>query len=331
MAETNISYCEYSWSGWYGCQHVHAGCANCFAESWAKRYGRAKWGPNGTRVKASDAYWRKPLKWNREAVKQTCQCCDNGFPMVGTTHIPTQSLGMIPNTECRKHRPRVLWDLSDPFEDWRGVIINSQKLPIMDEDCQQNSIRMDTLRNRVFQLIDATPNLDWLLLTKRPENIRQMWPKMDNQGNYWHKANVWLGCSVSDQRTADTMIPEMLRCRDLSPCLWVSVEPMIGPVDLDSIWPGGLPSPGSGPYVPGIDWVVIGGESGPNRRQCEVQWIRNVREQCRAAGVACYVKQDSALKPGQQGRIPDDLWEVKEFPNAECTSLFVIANAERWD
>jgi protein gp37 len=66
---------------------------------------------------------------------------------------------------------------------------------------------------------------------------------------------------------------------------------------------------------PAIDWIITGGESGPDRRPCEVEWFADVASQCEAAGVAFFMKQDGALRPGQQGRIPDALWSRKEFPN----------------
>jgi len=63
-----------------------------------------------------------------------------------------------------------------------------------------------------------------------------------------------------------------------------------------------------------IDWVIVGGESGKNRRDCGVEAIKYVASQCVVAGVPCFVKQDCALKPGQQGRLNDGTWRLKEFP-----------------
>lgn len=65
-----------------------------------------------------------------------------------------------------------------------------------------------------------------------------------------------------------------------------------------------------------LDWVIVGGESGRKARPCDVAWIRSIVEQCNAAGVACFVKQDSGPRPGKQGRIPDDIWAIKEWPEA---------------
>lgn len=61
-------------------------------------------------------------------------------------------------------------------------------------------------------------------------------------------------------------------------------------------------------------WVIVGGESGPNRRPCSASWIMDIADQCKAAGVPCYIKQHDHLKPGQQGAIPDSYWSRKEMP-----------------
>ena len=66
--------------------------------------------------------------------------------------------------------------------------------------------------------------------------------------------------------------------------------------------------------LPTLDWLVVGAESGPHRRPCEIAWLERVAAQCDAAGVPLYVKQGSALRPGQQANIPDRLWRRKEFP-----------------
>jgi hypothetical protein len=68
------------------------------------------------------------------------------------------------------------------------------------------------------------------------------------------------------------------------------------------------------PWMRGVDWIVIGGESGPRARLLDLAWVQSVVGQCRAAVVACFVKQDSGRRPGLQGRLPDDLWAVKQFP-----------------
>lgn len=95
---------------------------------------------------------------------------------------------------------------------------------------------------------------------------------------------------------------------------WVSCEPLLGPVDLDGAggWIAGLHPNGSDA---GLDWVVVGGESGPGRRPCEVEWIADIVRQCDQAEVPVFVKQGSAFRPGQQGDLPDAIWQRKEFPH----------------
>jgi protein gp37 len=169
-------------------------------------------------------------------------------------------------------------------------------------------------RGRLWDLIDETPNLDWLLLTKRPENLPAFVPWcFDHAGeyreNFW--PNVWLGVSVEDQAAADERIPALLEI--LAAVRFLSVEPLLGPVDLTRLtWRGdridALDSEHD-PAGPRIDWVIVGGESGPNARPCDVAWIRSIVDQCAAAGVSCFVKQLGA-KPGEwsgPGFIPGSL------------------------
>lgn len=247
-----------------------------------RRRGRVKWGPNGTRSKTSVSYWKQPLKWNREA-------------------------------KAAGERQRVFCgSLCDVFEDWDGPIVdhNGKQLSRCDSDgcgkyytnefldsdghficdcCRLGQrmpyAEMNDLRRDLFSLIDATPNLDWLLLSKRPENAKRFWPKVDSQAHYWNLKNVWLGTSISDQQTADEMVPRLLENRDLAAKLFLSVEPLLGPVDLR------LYDLDDDQRNQRIDWVIVGGESGPNARQCNVEWICSIVEQCKEAGVACFTKQ----------------------------------------
>jgi len=177
-----------------------------------------------------------------------------------------------------------------------------------------NPCTMDDLRADLFRLIDATPNLDWLLLTKRPENIRPMIER--TVGIEWWKEhcadNTWLGTSCSDQATANKAIPELLKCRDLSTVLFASAEPLLASMDFRAIRYGGIKvdslvgsfqSDVSGPQAGGgrygshakLDLVICGGESGPRARPCDVDWIRSIVRQCKEADVACFVKQLGAF------------------------------------
>lgn len=138
-------------------------------------------------------------------------------------------------------------------------------------------------RDRLFALIHATKSLDWLLLTKRPERVMEIVPESWCDG---FPGNVWFGTTAENQDEADRRIPHLLSVP--AAVRFLSVEPLLGPVNLHRLSDqNGLASPG----IDGIDWVIVGGESGPGARPCDVAWIRSVRDQCREAGVACFVKQ----------------------------------------
>lgn len=162
-------------------------------------------------------------------------------------------------------------------------------------------------RQRLFELIRETPNLDWLLLTKRPESVIQLWPLYKGWSTIEPPIpNLWLGASVEDQQRADERIPLLLQ----TPAVvrFLSVEPLLGPVDLTRITRrlsmastvcGSClqTAPDSGRFSAvllgerPIDWVIVGGESGQKARPCDIAWIRSIVRQCREAGVACFVKQ----------------------------------------
>lgn len=152
-------------------------------------------------------------------------------------------------------------------------------------------------RDRLWMLIaDTVLHLDWLVLTKRIGNAKAMLPPDWGDGYL----NVWLGATVVNQEEADRDIPKLLATP--AEIRFVSVEPMLGPVDLRPWLEGGHPTqadiehPTRGERylrygTPLLDWVIVGGESGPKARPLNLQWVRDIVEQCQAAGVAVFVKQ----------------------------------------
>ena len=289
-ADTKIQWADHTFNHWRGCQKIAPGCANCYAETLSKRNPATLgvWGPRGTRVVASETMWREPLKWDREAAKT----------------------GEYPRVFCAS--------LADVFEDWQGQCRMSDggwcvKHRQWGEltgygSCAlaggNDAVRLDDVRARLAGVWDATPNLDWLVLTKRPENIRRMLPIKagrrdaikDGKANVeaWHRPNVWLGVSIACQDDADRLIPELLKCRDLCAKTFLSIEPLIGPIDLSQWLKCECRSDGYScdACTLGLpDWVIVGGESGPNARPCDVAWIRSIVRQCSDADVPCFVKQ----------------------------------------
>lgn len=136
-------------------------------------------------------------------------------------------------------------------------------------------------RSDLFDLIYSTPHLDWLLLTKRPENVLDMVPA---NWHAWLPANVWIGTSIENQAAADERIPHLLRIP--ASVRFLSMEPLLGPVDLDHVV-----SPGSLETLRGVQWVIVGGESGTKARPMHPDWVRSIRDQCQADGVPFFFKQ----------------------------------------
>jgi protein gp37 len=123
--------------------------------------------------------------------------------------------------------------------------------------------------------------------------------------------NVHFGVSVEDQKNADERIPFLLQTP--AALRWLSVEPLLGPVDFSRHLEVSMRDL-DGPDETNISWAVFGAESGANRRPMEVEWLTRGVDQFRGLDIPVIVKQGSALKPGQQGSIPDEYWKLKEFP-----------------
>jgi protein gp37 len=165
-------------------------------------------------------------------------------------------------------------------------------------------------RDDLFGLIRATPELDWLMLTKRPQNIARMLP-VDWGDGY---RNVWLGITAEEEEfyrirwPIVSRIPAVLR--------FVSYEPAIAPLGaLDIQKADGLP-----------DWVICGGESGQDARRMKPRWARAVRDQCADLGIAFFMKQIGSNHRGWPTNIGgkgDDMdeWpkglQVRQFPSGE--------------
>lgn len=204
MAENSkIEWTDHTFNPWIGCQAVSPdGCRNCYAEGWAKRYGR----DFAQRTRTSEANWRQPLKWNAKAER-----------------------------EGRRFRVFCA-SLADVFDN---------EVPVQ-------------WRRDLFDLIEATPHLDWLLLTKRIGNARRLYGEAFLDSARPWPENVWLGATVVNQGEADRDIPKLLTVP--ARVRFLSIEPMMGPISLDA-WP--LYGEDEQPL---LHWVICGGESGPHAR-----------------------------------------------------------------
>ena len=140
-------------------------------------------------------------------------------------------------------------------------------------------------RARLFELIEYTPNLDWLLLTKRPQNVKRLAKWQDE----WPE-NVWLGTTVELQTRADELLPFLAEIS--AKVRFISAEPLLGPLDLTP-WLGST-----------INWVITGGESGPKARPASPKWFRDIHHHCMERSVAFHFKQWGDWGPGYGENLP---------------------------
>lgn len=259
-AESEIGWTRSTFNPWMGCDRVSEGCKFCYAETLVTTRMRLNvWGParSSSRRRTAASTWDQVRSWNRKAAD----------PAQRPWRVFTASL-------------------ADVFED-------HPQLP--------------PWRRELFELIESCPNLVWLLLTKRPQYIRDMVPPS------WITAplpNVWYGATVETQARAAERVPALLSMPAAH--RFLSCEPLLEPVFLNRSWLGQGTEPIVGRCVsaegsplhspdtecihcgwgmPRIDWVIVGGESGPAARPFGENWALLMTRSCQAAGVPVFVKQ----------------------------------------
>lgn len=163
----------------------------------------------------------------------------------------------------------------------------------------------DAWRPEAWGIIKRTPHLTYQILTKRPERIRDHLP-IDWGDGY---PNVWLGVTCEDQGMADKRIPILLTIP--AKVHWLSIEPLLGPIDLNK--ESDLsPMDCSAEWLEYIDWVIVGGESGPGFRPMSTFDARVLLNQCQSAGIPFWFKQTSGTRPGTQPELLGQLYH--QFP-----------------
>ena len=272
---SNIEWTDTTWNCLVGCTRVSAGCDLCYAAQLA-----------ATRLKHRPEY--------------------QGLAVITASGRPAFT-GTVRFLNER---------LNDPLH-WRKprrVFVNSMS------DLFHDQVTDDQL-DRIFAVMALTPRHIYQVLTKRPERMLEYfhdgragavaaetgsgpdgdrnWPfiRPDDLGDRWPLPNVWLGVSVENQETAEERIPLLLQTP--AAVRWISAEPLLGPIDLRTVVRRAGQYTEADRFLPGLDWVVAGGESGPQARPCDVDWIRSIVQQCQEAGVPVFVKQLGAWVSGE--------------------------------
>lgn len=290
MEKSKIEWCDATVNMWWGCTKVSPGCAHCYADTLAHRWGKEIWGPGKQREDHRAGATKLAMRLARAAAAgrfRQCSVCGKREIRkgdgIGLVCCSNPDCTALPETESDPVRPRVF---SASMADWLDDEVPIEWL-------------VDLLR-----LIHRTkPYIDWLLLSKRPQNwlsrCEAACDYMDAQKmNYgWIEAwvarrdsffagpqNVWIGTTVEDQQRADERIPRLLSIP--AKVRFLSCEPLLGPVDVRFGFDHLVH-----PDRPTIHWVIAGGESGPGARPMHPDWARSLRDQCQAAGVPFLFKQ----------------------------------------
>jgi protein gp37 len=298
---SKIEWCDATWNVVTGCKAVSPGCVNCFAARLA-----------GTRLVASPRY-------------------------AGLATVNEAGRGVW-SGEVRLHPDR----LDEPLH-WRKpcrVFVNSMA-DLFHEDVP------DGFLCRVFKVMGQAERHTFQVLTKRADRMQRFLREQTNAHAIrtledpefcvrWPYPNVWCGVSVEDQRRADERIPLLLQTP--AAVRFVSAEPLLGPVDLGRVRLfEGVHADlvrGRDPFHPAVrpdnsralDWLIVGGESGPGARRMEASWARSLLGQCRSAGIPCFFKQAGSVlarewrcgdaKGGCLDEVPEE-FRVREMPRSQ--------------
>jgi protein gp37 len=285
MSDTKIEWAEKTWNPITGCTKISEGCKNCYAERMSKRlagrYGYPKDKPFA--VTFHEDRLQEPLKWRNPSMIFVCS-------------------------------------MGDLFHD----------------DVETKWL------DKVFAVMALCPQHTFLLLTKRPENMQKYITSKNKFGDSSickaindipaslgnrvgcleiPFSNVWLGVTAENQREANNRIPILLETPTIK--RFVSIEPMLEFISLDELdvyrsitqkidslsGYHFYPEKRATININKLDWIICGGETGQKARQMQVEWARNLRDQCKYAGVPFFFK-----KLGQGKETPQDLM-IREYPN----------------
>lgn len=327
---TSIEWTDVTWNPVRGCSRVSAGCEHCYAEGVARRFAgpgqpyeglvrldregkpKAQW--NGV-VRVVDEHIDDPLFWRRPRRVFVNSMSDLFHEALEDRAIvrvfAVMALAEQHTFQVLTKRPARMRSMLDDPRFWSGVVATAEEL------------------TRTHPTPTNAPKSDggWVGFEAWAELVieRKRLP------------NVWLGVSVEDQRTADERIPVLLSLP--AAVRWVSYEPALGAVDF-SRWlpmrfprvredapPIVLPAHGGGR---GLDWIVVGGESGPGARVCDLSWVRWTIEQCREAGTPAFVKQLGAVPRGPRVGAWNELLQLRHRKGGDMSEWPEDLRVRKW-
>lgn len=299
--KTGIEWTDATWNPVRGCSRVSAGCQNCYAETVAGRFSGAGMAYEGLIAKGGQ--WNGQIKLVPDAL---------GQPL-----------------SWKKPRKIFVNSMSDLFHENVPTDFIDQVFAIMacakQHTFQILTKRPERMRYYAKRVAESQPHDEVNMAVFDAANC------LDGSFATWPLPNVWLGVSVEDQETADERIPLLLQTP--AAVRWISAEPLLEAVDLKRFiasprhymtrcehcsWHGSSELCGTnfdgddiicpeccqsicGDDAPGLDWVVVGGESGKNARPMHPDWARSLRDQCKAAGVPFLFKQWGEWQPTFNG------------------------------
>jgi len=314
---TSIEWADATWNPVVGCSVVSPGCTNCYAMRLANRL----------LDKPGAQYAGTTQRVNGNAVW-------TGKVALAPDHILTQPM--------RWKRPRRIFvnSMGDLFHE--GV--------------------PDAWIDRAFAVMALCPQHTFLVLTKRAARMREYFtantgefdtghacgriadaiqpmrtdnravgpvPHLHGGERWWPLANVWLGVSAEDQQRADERIPDLLATPAVK--RFVSCEPLLGPIRFREVLGDDWLASGRSGEARGLDWVIVGGESGPGARPMHPDWVRALRDQCGAAGVPFFFKQWGEWLPWEPEHGP--CWVAQNGRSEDHHNLFPVEIDEdpAWD
>jgi protein gp37 len=342
---TKIEWTDATWNAIVGCSVTSPGCTNCYAMRQAPRTDAlsigAPWaGPAGKLTKASKA---GPV-WTG-AVRLVARRLDEPLRLRRPRRIFVNSMGDLFHENvpdewidrvfavmalAPQHTFQVLTKRAERMHRYMTELVkgpSAGRVSVVEDDGVERP--MTGVQFRMTSVMcDLYPNVPPQALNFAAEWADDHYPDGDGFLRCWPLPNVWLGVSVEDQERADERIPPLLATPAAK--RFISAEPMLAPIRLRQM----LTAAGDGDWLAsglsgerrGLDWVIVGGESGHSARLFNTDWAASIVEQCRSAGVACFVKQLGAhviqggerrvkrdKKGGDWSEWPHEL-RVREFP-----------------